>query len=222
MVFYMTTTRALIFVNGLLPDLESARKLVQEGDVLYAADGGASHILQLGLLPSKVVGDLDSLKKDELDLLLTAGVRVVRHPKDKNLTDLELTINSALEECHQRFVIVAALGGRLDMTLSNLNLLTRPDMLVRDVRLDDGVEEAFFVRSKAQITGKAGDIVSLLPWGAIAERVTTIGLRWPLNCEDLNPYETRSISNEMETNDAIISIGSGLLLCIHRRQLSPD
>jgi len=108
------------------------------------------------------------------------------------------------------------------MILSNLNLLTRPDLLERDIKLDDGVEQAFFLRHEAHISGKAGDIVSLLPWGGGVEQVTTIGLRWTLTNEDLNPYETRSISNEMQTSEAIIRVGSGLLLCIHRRQKSPE
>jgi len=218
----MTKTRALIFANGLLPDLEAARKLVQANDVLYAADGGASHILRLGLLPAWVVGDLDSLSKEELGLLKAAGVRIVRHPINKDLTDLELTINCALEEGHHKLVIMAALGGRLDMILSNLNLLTRPDLIEIDIRLDDGVEQVFFVRNEVLISGKAGDIISLLPWGRMVDKVTTIGLRWPLNNENLNPFETRSISNEMLTSEAMIRIGSGLLLCIHRRQNISD
>jgi thiamine pyrophosphokinase len=218
----MSTNRALIFANGLLPNLEAARKLVLPGDVLYAADGGASHILRLGLLPAQVVGDLDSITKEDLGKLKAAGVQIVRHPQDKNLTDLELTINHAIAEGHQCLVIVAALGGRLDMILSNLSLLTRPDLLEKDISLDDGVEQVFFVRKEVHISGKAGDIISLLPWEGLVEQVTTIGLRWPLKGENLNPYETRSISNEMLTGEAIIRIGSGLLVCIHRRQMSPN
>ncbi len=214
----MSTARALIFANGLLPDLEAARKLVQPGDVLFAADGGASHMLRLGLMPAYLVGDMDSLTEEELQRLKVAGVRIVRYPQDKDLTDLELTINCALDEGYQRLGIVAALGGRLDMTLSNLSLLTRPDLLEIDVSLDDGVEQVFFIRKEVHVSGKAGDIISLLPWGGLVEQVTTIGLRWPLNGENLNSFETRSISNEMLIGEAIIRIGSGLLLCIHCRQ----
>ncbi|MFH2039081.1 MAG: thiamine diphosphokinase [Chloroflexota bacterium] len=214
----MSTARALIFANGLLPDMESARKLVQPGDVLYAADGGANHILGLGLLPSLVVGDLDSLTEENLQKLLASSVRIVHYPQDKDLTDLELTINCALDEGYHRLVIVGALGGRLDMTLSNLSLLTRPALLDIDVSLDDGVEQVFFVTKEVLISGKSGDIISLLPWGGKVEQVTTNGLRWELYNEDLNSYETRSISNEMRTGEAKICIGSGLLLCIHCRQ----
>ena len=49
--------RLVIFANGLIPDLESARQLLQPGDLLYAADGGTHHALALGLLPSVVIGD---------------------------------------------------------------------------------------------------------------------------------------------------------------------
>ncbi len=215
----MSDIRALIFANGFLPDMEAARKLVQPGDVLFAADGGASHLLSMGLLPAHLVGDMDSLTAEDLQKLTAAGVRILRYPQDKNLTDLELTINYAIDEGYHSLVIVAALGGRLDMTLSNLNLLTRPDLLDLDVSLDDGVEQVFFVRKQVQICGKAGDIISLLPWGGLVEQVTTTGLRWPLIHENLNSYQTRSISNEMLTDEAKIHIGSGLLLCIHCRQL---
>lgn len=216
----MSATRAVIFANGLLPDLAAARMLLRPADVLFAADAGASHILRMGLLPALVVGDLDSMPEEDLQNLKAAGVRMVQHPQDKDLTDLELTINSALEEGHRSLLIMAALGGRLDMTLSNLSLLTRPDLLDLDVRLDDGVEQVLFVRREAHISGQAEDTVSLLPWGGPVEQVTTSGLRWPLSDDRLESYETRTISNEMQAAEVVIRVGSGLLLCIHRRRSS--
>ncbi|HCC78818.1 MAG TPA: thiamine diphosphokinase [Anaerolineae bacterium] len=221
MVFFMPKARVVIFANGFLSDPVAARRLLQPEDVLYAADAGASHILRMGLLPALVVGDLDSLPEEDLQKLRADGVRMVQHPQDKALTDLELTINSALEEGHRSFLIVAALGGRLDMTLSNLSLLTRPDLLNLDVRLDDGMEQVLFVRGETHISGHAGDIISLVAWGGPVEQVTTSGLRWPLSDDRLESYETRTISNEMQVAEAVIRIGSGLLLCIHRRRSPP-
>jgi thiamine pyrophosphokinase len=218
MVFFMSTYRAVIFANGQLPDLEAAKKIVHSGDVLFAADAGARHILRMGLLPAMVVGDLDSLPAEDLEKLKISGCRVIRHPEDKDKTDLELTIDQVLDEGYRCLLIVAALGGRLDMILSNISLLTRPDLLGMDVKLDDGVEQAFFMQKEAHIFGQAGDVVSLLPWGGPARQVTTTGLRWPLKGEDLEPFETRSISNQMQSDEAKITIDSGLLLCIHRRQ----
>jgi thiamine pyrophosphokinase len=170
-------------------------------------------------MPEMVIGDLDSLPETEKIRLNSAGVRMVRYPQDKDLTDLELTINKVLEEGYRKLLIVAALGGRLDMTISNLNLLSRPDLQDIDVRIDDGIEEIQFVRGKAIIQGRVGDTVSLMPWGGVVEGVTTKGLRWPLKNARLELFETRTVSNEMIVEQVEIRVGSGALMCIHHRNL---
>jgi thiamine pyrophosphokinase len=63
----------------------------------------------------------------------------------------------------------------------------------------------------------AGDTISLLSWGGLAAGVTTTGLKWALAGETLYPYKTRGISNEMLMDTATVCLGTGLLLCVHRR-----
>ena len=87
-----------------------------------------------------------------------------------------------------------------------------------DICLDDGVEEVLFCRDQAEVHGRSGDIVSLIPWSGAVQGIQTQGLRWSLNHETLYPEKTRGVSNEMLGDSASISIGSGLLLVIHRRQ----
>lgn len=205
--------RAIIFANGSLPDLEPARRLIGPSDLLIAADGGARHALALGLSPHVILGDLDSLSS-EVD---PSAFNVIRYPRDKNETDLELALDYAIEQGCSQVVILAALGGRLDQTLGNLSLLAAPRLAALDVRLDDGVEAAFFVREQAEVWGRAGDIVSLIPWGADVSGVCTAGLRWPLDGETLSAHQTRGISNEMLGDSATVRLASGLLLLVQRR-----
>ncbi len=80
-------TRILIFANGELPDLESARSLVLAGDFIICADGGTRHTLALGLIPHIIIGDLDSLPEDFQPATET---QIIKFPADKNETDLEL------------------------------------------------------------------------------------------------------------------------------------
>lgn len=209
--------RCLIFANGLLPDKEAARKLLAPGDVLIAADGGTRHILSLGMLPGIVIGDLDSLAKEDQQTLENAGTSFITHPRDKDETDLELALRYALDQAYDPIVIVAALGGRLDQTMGNLSLLTESNLVDMDIRLDDGIEEVFFTRGCTTIQGSPGDTVSLLPWGGLVQGVSTIGLKWPLATEDLFPAKARGISNEMLSDTAVIEIKSGLLLITHTR-----
>lgn len=209
--------RIVIFANGRLPDLEAARSLLLDGDFLLGADGGTRHILALGRTPHLVVGDLDSLEGDVQQELERAGVKFERYPQDKNATDLELALQHALQMKPEAILIVAALGERLDQTLANLALLSDEGLSPLDIRLDDGVEQALFCREQAQVRGRSGDLVSLIPWGGEARGVSTHGLKWPLSDETLYPHKTRGISNELQGDTASVQIRSGVLLLIHRR-----
>jgi thiamine pyrophosphokinase len=216
MVYFMP--RAVIFVNGRLPQLELTHSLLQEGDTLFAADGGTRHLLALGLLPSVIIGDLDSLSPDERRSAELAGVHLVRHPCDKDETDFELALDYAIAGGYKEILVVAALGDRLDQTLGNLALLSAPRLSTLDLRLDDGVEQVFFTRTSCQVRGLAGDLLSLIPWGGPVTGIVTAGLRWPLQGETLLPDKTRGISNELLGETASISLESGLLLIVLRRQ----
>lgn len=211
--------RLIIFANGSLPHIASARQLIRAGDVLIAADGGTQHVLALGLLPSVVIGDLDSLGPQARQALEAQGVEIRQHPRDKDETDLELALRYAHIAAYREIMILGALGGRLDQTIGNLSLLTGPEWADLDIRLDDGVEEALFTRSRCEVHGRPADIVSLLPWGGEVTGVSTAGLRWPFRAETLFPDRTRGVSNVMVSEDAVISLQSGLLLVVHRRQV---
>lgn len=217
--------RAVIFANGQLPDIEAARSLLQADDTLIAADGGANHLLKMGILPEIVIGDLDSVDEKLLHKLSSAGVAIEKYSEDKNETDFELALRYAVELQPSSILIVAALGGRLDQTLANLSMLTNLALSSIDIRLDDGVEEVFFCRAsaasggQAAVQGRSGDTVSLIPWQAPVEGVTTEGLQWPLSGETLYPDKSRGISNVMLADSASVSIRTGLLLIVHRRYL---
>lgn len=210
--------RIIIFANGELPDLEKARLLLHPNDYIICADGGTRHSLAMGLTPNLVIGDMDSIERGQWLGLEKEGVSIELFARDKNETDLELAINRAIELGPKQLLIIGALGGRLDQALGNIALLGDIRLSALDTRLDDGVEEIFICRDQAQVHGRSGDIVSLIPWGNPVHGIQTQDLKWPLQNEALYPDKTRGISNEMTSQTASISIESGLLLLIHLRK----
>ena len=88
----MSEKRLWIFVNGEVNDLQRLRECLQPGDVFIAADGGYRYLEQLGLVPVRVVGDLDSLPPEQVNLLEGQGVIIERYPVEKDETDLELAL----------------------------------------------------------------------------------------------------------------------------------
>lgn len=205
--------RIIIFANGNLPNPEKARALIRPDDFILCADGGTRHALALGLTPNVIVGDMDSLPKNFR--VSDFSGEFVLFPKDKNETDLELAIDYALTLYPDQILILAALGGRMDQTLANIALLSDLQLSTFNVRLTDGVEEIFFCRDQAQVKGRSGDMVSLIPWQGEVTGVFTENLRWHLHYETLYPEKTRGISNEMTADVATIKIQSGLILIVH-------
>ena len=206
--------RVVLFVNGDLPAPGQVRSLLTDDDVLIAVDGGLRHLESLGLIPNLIIGDLDSVDQAKIQAYRTQGVEVHTYPADKDETDLELALDAACDLDPETIWVVAALGKRLDQTLANIFLLTRPELADRDIHLFDGHTDVFLIRESGIIHGEIDQRVSLLPLNGPAEGIHTQGLEYPLANETLNPDKTRGISNKMMSPTATVRLRHGLLLCI--------
>lgn len=214
----MPDNRVVIFANGRIPDYDRAFGLLLPDDYFIAADGGSLHALAMQVRPHVVVGDLDSLPEAEIHHLTMLGTIFWRFPSEKDETDLELALRYAIEAGYHRILVIGGLGGRLDQVLGNLSLLTNERFAPAEIRFDDGVEVAFFVRGAAEIHGAPGDTISLIPWGAPVTGIVTEGLKYRLAGETLHPDQTRGVSNEILAATAQVTTESGLLLVIHIRK----
>jgi len=156
---------------------ESYRHLLQPGDLVIAADGGARIALRLGLQPQVVIGDLDSLPSSLRSRLQRAGCQFLEHSARKDETDTELAIRYALQAGAEEIVLLGALGGRLDHTLANVLLLGMPELAQVPAKIVSGGTEVWLLRGgrAQQLQGQPGDIVTLLPLGQDAVGITTDG-----------------------------------------------
>lgn len=205
--------RAIIFANGEINEHDDARNLLIPGDTLIAADGGARHCISLGVTPSFLVGDFDSLSEAEVDDWAERGVKIMRHDPRKDETDLELALLLAQGMDHDEAIVLGALGGRWDQTFANLLLPAYEKLSGLKVSFwHDGLW-IYLVRGHREIHGKAGQTLSLLPIGGDVEGVTTTGLEYPLEDETLKFGASRGVSNLLLGEIAEVSIRSGLLLC---------
>jgi thiamine pyrophosphokinase len=206
--------RAVIFANGELKDPALARAALQTGDLIIAADGGGRHCLSLGIGPAVVIGDFDSLTAKELNHFKAQGAEIIQHPTHKDETDLELALLYAAERGAKEILVLGALGGRLDMTLSNFLLTAHAKLRQQKISFLAGKQRLYPVYHQVQVEGRPGDVVSLIPIGGDVTGVTTQGLEYPLNAETLHFGTTRGISNVLLGHTAEVTIQSGMLLCI--------
>lgn len=211
----MSEKRAVLFANGQIASYSWAQSILIPDDFLIAADGGLRHCLNLGLTPSLLIGDLDSADPQQVSTVQSRGCLVEKAPVEKDETDLELALLWAARAGYSVMRILGAIGGRIDQELANLSLLLLPELTGRDVRILTEEEECFLIRSQARLHGRAGDRVSLLPWGGAAEGISTTALAYPLHFDRLAPERSRGISNRMLEGTAEVSVAQGALLCIH-------
>ena len=208
--------RAVVFANGDLNNPEAVRDVLQPQDLLIAADGGAKHLRALGLTPDILIGDFDSLAKEDLETLRAQGVELRVFPERKDFTDLELALQLAVELGRQEVLVIGALGARWDQTLANLLLPAAVSLRHVRIWLVDGPQELALVQAGKQfeITGRPGDTVSLIPLNGDAEGVETEGLEYPLVDEKLFFGSTRGISNVLVAERAGVRLRKGLLVCV--------
>ena len=197
-----------------------ALEATREADLVIAANGGARRLLELGIQPHYLVGDVDSLPEKAASELLTSGCQVRRYPATKDETDTELAIALALEQGARDVDLVGATGGlRLDHSMANVLLLAADWPMGVRLRLLEAAAIALVLHTgqSVHLKGKIGDIVGLLPLVSPTRGITTRGLQYALDRDDLAFGRARGVSNVLTSPVASVSITEGILLVIHQR-----
>ena len=200
-----------VIANGVI---FSEAITIPENEMVIAADGGTRHCFKLGITPDVVIGDFDSLSKEEISTLEKKHIEIIRHPVDKDETDLELALHKALELGATRITLYGLLGGRWDMSFANLLLLAMPHFAGIRFRVVAGKTEAFILRSgeTLELQGESEDTVSVVPLNQRIHGLTYDGLQWPLEGATLDFGTPRGVSNRFVNSPAHIHLDDGLLL----------
>lgn len=221
-----TPNRVVVFIGGtagehLLPSSSDA-ELIRAGDLVIAADSGLDRALSILVTVHHVVGDLDSVSPEALELARGSGATIHTHQPDKDATDLELALELAtglLSSTADRPGSIHVVGGggdRLDHLLGVVLLLGSPSLADHQVTASLGRARIAVVspRSPQLIPAPPGDLVSLIPVHGAVSGITTTGLRWPLLDARLTPGTTRGLSNEVQVEPASVKVTSGTLAVV--------
>lgn len=208
----------IILANGELNHPELIRERLREIEVQFvlAADGGAHHAPSLELHLDRIIGDLDSIANTERQIFVDAGVTLQEVSASKDETDLELALLRAIDLEVKRIIILGATGGRLDMTLSNMTLLTHPAIGSQRLEFWTNNQTTWLITPPGDFfEGAAGDTLSLIPLFEDALGITTKNLAYRLQNEDLQQGPARGVSNVFTSTNIEILLDSGSLLATH-------
>src|SRR5205823_14427089 len=114
----------VIFTGGTLRPGKAVQAAIASADLVIAADSGAATALQHGCPPAIIVGDFDSLDPLTAQQLQEQGSRGIAVPVEKDETDTELAVRTAIKQGATAITILGWLGGaRFDHTMANILLL---------------------------------------------------------------------------------------------------
>ena len=113
--------KTMIVAGGpLSPVFLQERIEAEKPDYLIAADRGLDVLLQTEYRPDLLLGDFDSTRLRDPRKLCGPGTECLVYPPEKDLSDLELALNLAVERKSTHISILGAAGGRMDHFLANL------------------------------------------------------------------------------------------------------
>jgi len=209
----MATSHTLIFIGGDPPH-PNVRQHLPAGAFIIAADSGYAHAIAMGFVPNELVGDMDSITAVDLTDARDSNILISQFPTDKDLTDTEIAIASALARQSTHITVVSGGGDRFDHVLGMVHSLASSALTVDTTLLIGTARVSYATYTKEfRITTQPGDTISLIPIGGAAT-VTTTGLQWELDHDTLQSFSSRGVSNIATGESVSISVTDGSLAVI--------
>lgn len=206
-----------ILLNGEIKDYDYINRIIKTGsyDYIICSDGGANHAYNMDILPDYIIGDLDSTDENTIEYYKSKNVKFEKFPTKKDETDTELCIELSDKLKAKEIHIIAALGGRIDHTIANINLLYYIRKMGIIPKIISEKEEIYIAMNEELIIdGEIGDTISILPIKNDAKGVTLKNLEYPLQNYDIEFSKPLGISNVMTNTNCHIKVNEGSLIII--------
>ena len=187
---------SVLCLNGALP----CAAFFKDMDLpVIALDGAANTLMDMGVEPSIVIGDLDSVKPEYHGVLKTL------HKPDQNASDFQKGLEYLKE--HKLFptIILGVTGGYLDHILHNVNIFLDTDSVCYAPPL-----VCYGLKGVGHFKLPIHTKISLI--GMPSAVVTTQGLKWELTNSILEFPGVNSTFNRTAEEEISIQIHGGHVL----------
>lgn len=206
-----------IILNGEIENYEITRDIIIKEcyDYIICADGGANHAYKMEIMPDYILGDLDSIDEGKIHFYRNKDVKFEKFPSKKDETDTELCLFLAKTLKANHIDFFGALGGRIDHTITNINLLyyLKEDGIYSRI-LSDKEEMYIVMNEEITLCGNVGDTISVIAVKGDAKGVTLAGLEYPLDNYYMKYSVPIGMSNVMLSNSCSIKVEQGCVLVV--------
>ncbi|MBW8360240.1 MAG: thiamine diphosphokinase [Weeksellaceae bacterium] len=198
--------KALLFINGVPPDTLPST----EGYDLIACSDGAFHYLKENGFPLEqldfISGDFDSHHGSDDEIY---EEKFICTP-DQERTDFQKSLEILREKGVATVDVFGGSGGEMDHFLGNLHVA----FLFKDsmkITFFDEFASYFFAPSHLLLENVKGKMISLYPF-PVTQSVSTQGLQWTLNGENLDITKRIGTRNLAVEDTVTIDFKAGALV----------
>lgn len=185
------------FTDSYLPPKDS---------YVIAADGGYQYLKTCGIEPDLVVGDFDSLGN------VPIHPNVIQYPVMKDDPDMMLAVKIGLNMGCRTFVLNGGLGGRLDHSFANLQILTYlAEEGAQAFLIGPDQNIAALSEGSMKFSSDCTGILSVFSSTERSEGITLTGLQYCLEDAKLTASRPLGLSNAFIGETATVQVKKGVL-----------
>ena len=187
----------------------------EEGDLVISADSGYKNATLMGVHTNILIGDFDSLGSipDDVD-------EVKQLPSEKDVTDTQIAVETAIEHGAEEIIIIGSTSGRLDHAFSNVAILEKYWGSHISMYIVNGQNRVRFIRNSGYIVVRSQyKYFSVLAVDEKVKGVSIDGGKYPLRNAVLYRNNQFAVSNEITKNCALINVRKGGVYIIESKDI---
>ena len=112
--------KTVILANGNFPQHKIPLEFLRKAEQITCCDGATQSLLNSGLEPDYIIGDLDSISEE----IKNKYSSILLYSSEQETNDLTKAVHFCVEKSLTEITILGATGKREDHTIGNLSLLT--------------------------------------------------------------------------------------------------
>lgn len=200
--------KCIIIGGAEIKNYNRIKKYISDCFAVYC-DSGLKHQEALELRPDLIVGDFDSYKNPCTD------IETIVLPCQKDDTDTFFAVKEAVKRGFDEFLIIGAVGGRLDHTLGNLSMLLYLYENGKKAEIIDDYSVIKIIGSEPEYITDDYLYFSLNTISGDAKGVNIENAKYPLKNAVIKSSSAICVSNEVIKNKTSkVYIYKGIMLLI--------
>ena len=205
----------LIVAGGVKPKDEIINYYSEQCELIIGVDKGCNYLFESKVKPHYIVGDFDSINKEDIKRLEIDSIRKFKYNCEKDSTDSDIAMEIALKMEFVEIYMMAMTGSRFDHSFANLGLLCKANDAGAKAYIINETNKIYLIEESSKIKkDNSYKYISFLAYCDKVENFNIKNAKYDLENYTLYLGDNRTVSNEFLEDDIEVEFTKGKILVI--------